>query len=458
MLIPRDLLEKYNTAVPRYTSYPPANFFEPVDTSFNAIQLLHDSNRSTTQNISIYLHIPFCPKLCLYCGCNTHITRDQDLMQQYVDALIKEIKIVAQQLDKQRVVTQIHWGGGTPNYLSTKQVEAIMQVINACFTVAEECEVAMECNPAYLDREYVDFLKHMGINRFSLGIQDFNTKVLQTVNRDASQLPVHELVDHLRQGKKVAVNLDFIYGLPYQDEDSFMKTIQQAIEINPDRLVTFSYAHVPWFKKSQQALEKHGLPTADRKLRLFEQAFQLLTHAGYQAIGLDHFAKTDDELYVALQEKKLHRNFQGYCTRKTTGQVYAFGASAISQLDHAYLQTTKDVHEYIERVTTGQLAIEKVNQLPKAHEIMREVINEIMCNQMLSWQKIADHFDSDPDTIRSFTAISDQKLNEFVQDGLIHMRGNEMHVTDTGRFFIRNIAAAYDPIVENTDRKFSKSI
>lgn len=457
MLIPRDLLEKYNTAVPRYTSYPPANFFEQDNQNTDIVGLLKASNSQKTQNISLYIHIPFCPKLCLYCGCNTSITRNRDRINEYVEALKEEIKQVAQHLDKSRKVTQVHWGGGTPNYLESGKISEIMALLRDNFTFSENPEIAIECNPAYLDKDYIDTLKREGFNRFSIGIQDFNEKVLKTVNRDKSAIPVRELTEYIRRDGQAAVNLDFIYGLPYQNEDSFKDTIQKAIDIEPDRLVTFSYAHVPWFKKSQQKLEAHGLPSAEKKLRLFEHAFQMLTGSGYTAIGLDHFARPDDELAVALNNKMLHRNFQGYCTRETTGQVYAFGTSAISQLDNAYYQNTKDVDSYISKVMAGERVVEKVYMVSEEEQVLREVINEVMCNRILPWQTIAERTNKTAGEVRALTAINEEKLEEFKNDGLITI-GKDIEVTDKGRFFIRNIASAFDPLVQNTDKKFSKSI
>ena len=458
MLIPRDLLEKYNTAVPRYTSYPPANFFEQEDTPADVVELLEESNQQKTQNISIYLHIPFCPKQCLYCGCNTTITRNRDKINEYVEALKQEIRQTAKHIDKKRKVTQVHWGGGTPNYLDADKISEIMELLRAEFTFAAQPEIAIECNPAYLDKAYVDALLSEGFNRFSLGVQDFNDKVLKTVNREPSAMPVKELTDYIRRDGKAAVNLDFIYGLPYQDEEKFRETIEKAIAIQPDRLVTFSYAHVPWFKKAQKKLEEHGLPEAEQKLRLFELAYQLLTEAGYVPIGLDHFAKPEDELAVALKNKKLHRNFQGYCTRETTGQVYAFGTSAISQLDKAYFQNTKDVDKYVSKMRDGHNIVEKVYRVSDKESVLREVINEIMCNRQLPWNQIAERTGMPEEQIREISAITSEKIRQFEQDGLIENSSKKIEVTDKGRFFIRNIAAAFDPLVQQSDKKFSKSI
>ena len=231
-----------------------------------------------------------------------------------------------------------------------------------------------------------------GFNRFSLGIQDFNEKVLENVNRDASVIPVEELVAMIRSHENTSVNLDFIYGLPYQNVESFTETITRAVEISPDRLVTFSYAHVPWVKKAQKILEKKGLPEADEKLVMFEAGFKILTENGYKPIGLDHFAKSNDELSIALENRKLHRNFQGYCTRETTGQVYAFGSTGISQLESAYAQNAKHTNTYIDKINAGNFTVEKGYALNKNEKIIKHVINEIMCNHFVSWPETAQKF------------------------------------------------------------------
>jgi len=458
MLIPRDLLEKYNKAVPRYTSYPPANFFGENPSSSAVDELLQASNSDKPENISIYIHIPFCPQLCLYCGCNTTITRNKGWMSDYLEALKKEIKMVANQLSPDRKVTQVHWGGGTPNYLEAEQIREIMNLLRANYRFDEKPEIAIEVNPGYLTKGYVDELLEAGFNRFSIGIQDFKEEVLDAVNRARPNIPVKELVDYIRRDGHAAVNLDFIYGLPYQDEASFKETIGQALAIQPDRLVTFSYAHVPWFKKAQRKLEQHGLPSADEKLRLFENAFSIMTENGYVPIGLDHFAKKDDELSVALRNNRLHRNFQGYATRETTGQVYAFGTSAISQLDSAYMQNTKDVNTYIKKMNQTEWAAEKIYEVSKKEKILREVINDIMCNRRLAWSEIAKRMNITADEVQSFTAETKEELEGFERDELIERNEDGLIVTDRGRFFIRNVAAAFDPLVKETDKKFSKSI
>ncbi len=458
MKIAKELLDKYNVPTPRYTSYPPANYFLDEFKYTDCEQALRDSNTHQPENISFYIHIPFCSKLCFYCGCNTHISKDEIKIRDYVETLKKEIKLLKSHLDPNRKVSQIHWGGGTPNYLPIAYVQEIMEIFNSDFKFIEHPEIAIECHPGHLTIEYADELVNMGFNRLSLGLQDFNSDVLKAVNRDPSLVPVKELHDYLKFEKKISVNLDFIYGLPLQTLDSFRDTMEKAVAISPDRLVTFSYAHVPWVKKSQTKLEKYGLPDTEQKVRLFETAYEVLSQAGYQSIGLDHFAKVEDELSIALNNKSLHRNFQGYCTRETTGQVYAVGVSGISQLENVYLQSTKDLSIYKQEIEKGRIPIEKVYFLDKEEKITREVINELMCNLYLNWDQIGNRFGIKANEIQNALNFSFDSLSPFIKEGLLELNNENINITDQGKFFIRNIAATFDPKMKNTDKNFSKAL
>ncbi|MCP4550642.1 MAG: oxygen-independent coproporphyrinogen III oxidase [Bacteroidetes bacterium] len=457
MNIPQELLKKYNVPTPRYTSYPPANYFHESFSNDEVNKSITLSNLEQPQNISLYIHIPFCNKLCFYCGCNTIICKEKNLIDSYINTLKKEIILLKSKLYSNRKVSQIHWGGGTPNYLPIENIESIMTVIMDNFDFVSSAEIAMECHPWHLTYEYIDQLTEIGFNRLSLGVQDFNDKVMGSINRHKSVIPIAELTAYTKD-KNVSVNLDFIYGLPFQSVDSFSETIQKAIEISPDRLVTFSYAHVPWIKKAQKKLEKYGLPDAHEKVKLFETAHDLLSNNGYQAIGLDHFAKASDELTIALQEKTLHRNFQGYCTRETTGQVYALGVSGISQFESSYLQSTKDVLKYTRSIDDGSLAIEKVYFLSEEEKITREIINELMCNLYLSWDAIANQFKIAKSEIKNISNSLLQQLKTLEVEGLIKYNESEIFVTEVGKFFIRNIASAVDPKMQNTSKNFSKAL
>lgn len=460
MQVSDKLLEKYNVPVPRYTSYPPANHFLNSFSERDYIGLLNESNNGKPENIALYIHIPFCQKICYYCGCNACSIGRGNKVDPYVDALRKEIEMVSRYIDKKRLVSQIHYGGGTPNSLDAAVLKSLNEYLFSQFSFIENPEIAVECNPAYLDYQYIDQLIAAGFNRFSLGIQDFNKEVLRLVNRAPSAIPPAELFNYLKKaGKDINVNLDFIYGLPGQTPESFSETITEAIRIRPERLVTFSYAHVPWIKKHQLILEKKGLPSPDHKMQMFLNASGLLTEAGYKPVGLDHFVLPTDELYLALNEHKLHRNFQGYCTRRTTGQVYAFGVTAISQLEKGYSQNAKDLDEYIVSVGKGMLPVEKGYILNREQICTREVITGIMCNKKINFDDLSATLNLTATELKKMVNFNEDVLGGFEKDGLIRYNDDEMEVTETGALFIRNIAASFDrDYIEKVQNTYSKPV
>lgn len=453
------LIAKYNKPIPRYTSYPPANFFQPDFSSERYESLIKASNSTDPQNISIYIHIPFCKKICFYCGCNAMVSRDLNIYEQYVNAVCKEIEMVKAHLEPGRKVSQIHYGGGTPNAIPVELLQKINQLLFDTFLFVDKPEIAIECNPAYLDETYMSALLDAKFNRFSLGIQDFDKRVLDTVNRDSTVMPIGDIMAFLRKSCDVRINLDFIYGLPYQTVDSFAKSIEEAVSLSPDRIVTFSYAHVPWVKAHQKKLEEYGLPEADQKSLMFNKAFDIITKAGYVAIGFDHYAKPDDELAKALKAKVLHRNFQGYCTLETTGQVYAFGVSSISQLAGGFAQTTKNLKEYINHISDDRFAIKVGYELNAEELVIKTVIEEVMCNGYLNWSALSDKLGYPAEELKAIVGYTPENMNEFVSDGLLVDDGNDvLEVTSIGKFFIRNIAASLDPLLKKSDKKFSKSV
>jgi len=459
MNITSEFLEKHNVSGPRYTSYPPATFFHTNFSSFDYTQQLKASNKQLPENISIYIHIPFCPQRCHFCGCNTATGQKKPVVERYIQALKKEIINVSSHLElSKRKVTQIHWGGGTPNAISMHYIEDIMNHIKEIFTIDKNAEIAIECSPAYLDYAHIDLLADMGFNRMSLGIQDFREDVLNVVNRQAPKHPVKDIVDYLRTKGFKGINLDFIYGLPLQTVESFKNTINKAIEINPDRIVTFSYAHVPWVKEAQLKLEKIGLPDAKQKMEMLISTIKQLEAAGYIAIGIDHFAHPDDQLSKAFKNKKLHRNFQGYCTLETTGQVYGFGASSISQLWGAYAQNEKNIFKYIEAVENYNLAIERGYTLNINQQIVRTAINSIMCNGLLIFDDIAAQFQMQIDEIKDILNFDIAKLKGFEKDKLITISEAGIKINDIGRMIARNIAMAFDPDLKQGETIYSKTV
>lgn len=453
------LIDKYNSPVPRYTSYPPANHFHGNFTEQEFVSMLEGSNNDQPQHISFYVHIPFCKKICFYCGCNACTFRSTQLATDYVKALKKEIQFVQSHLDKKRKVSQIHFGGGTPNSIDVKLIGEIVSELTNGFSFIENPEIAIECNPAYLDFNYIEALAKFGFNRFSLGIQDFNLEVLKTVNREPSAIPVDELLAMIKGlNPENSVNLDFMYGLPLQTVKSFSETIERAVKTRPDRLVTFSYAHVPWQKKHQEILVRKGLPGADEKMEMFLASREILSCAGYVAIGLDHYVLQGDELNLALQQNMLHRNFQGYCTRRTTGQVYAFGVSAISQLEKGYWQNIKDEHEYIERMASRRSVLEKAYTLSGDQKLIRNAISQIMCNNRLDTKDFsAKHGIAVADFFR-ITGFKESMLVPFIEDNMLNYSNGLIEVNETGRLFIRNIATVFDPAYQEQKNQYSKTV
>ncbi len=458
MKIPKYLYQKYNQPTPRYTSYPPANYFKEATDYESMVKAIVNSNFENPENISIYIHIPFCGQLCTYCGCNTLITSNKTLMDKYVASLLKEIDLLKTLLNNKRKISQIHWGGGTPNYLPVENIKVIMNKLYDSFEAIANPEIAMECHPAHLTKNYVDELVKLGFNRLSFGIQDFDNKVLETVNRQKPLLPVDEIIAHIQSYSHVSLNLDFIYGLPFQNLSGYEQTIERAVSLSPDRLAVFSYAHVPWLKKQQKGLEKFGLPGAEEKIALFEKAYDILTAATYKPIGLDHFAKPHDELSIALKNKRLHRNFQGYCTLETTGQVYALGVSGISQLASAYLQNTKSITKYMKAIDNGVFPIEKFYFVNDDEKLIREIIEQIMCNMYVDFKNLAIQTNRSIDEIYAVTQVDFNVLKDFEQEGLLTFVNDILELTRTGQFFLRNIAAAFDPNMKNNRKSFSKAI
>lgn len=447
---------KYNRPVPRYTSYPPANFFGDYAEA-DYLDMVDKSNTARQNQISFYLHIPFCRHLCHYCGCNSYPQAKPEVINAYVDALHREIDLVASHIDRNRLISQIHYGGGSPTSLPISMIRELNQHLLSVAPVIDRPEIAIECHPGYLQENDWLQLADCGFTRYSLGVQDLRPEVLKVVNRRPSLMPVSQILN-LLHSKGATVNLDFIYGLPLQSADSFKITIEQASMMRPDRLVTFSYAHLPQIFPRQQVLDKVGLPADDEKSRMYDEASKILTAAGYQPIGLDHFVLPDDELAVALDKGQLHRNFQGYCTRRTTAQVYAFGVTGISQLDDAYAQNGRDITEYIDTINQGHLYVRRGYLLSNQQKLVREVIETLMCNYSLCWSEVAARLGVSADELREACGYKESVFSEMQTDGLLSFDDDNIRVDTSGRPFVRCVAAALDPLLVNTDKKFSKPI
>lgn len=454
-MLAKNILEKYNIPVPRYTSYPPANYFHEGFSSTDLLIAIEESNELKPSNLSFYFHIPFCKHHCTYCGCNAYAMANNDGIDAYMKALNAELQRVLPLIDSTREISQIHFGGGSPTSISVYYLKEIISILTAKFKKTVACEIAIECHPGYLTMDDWANLVEAGFNRCSIGIQDFDEKVLKTVNRRPSKEDPSQIVAFLKS-KGVSVNLDFIYGLPHQTEVGFTETIRKACLLKPDRLVTFSYAHVPWVHPIQKALEKHGLPESNIKTALYEGAVKVLLAAGYLKIGMDHFVLPNDELDLAAKNNKLHRNFQGYCTWETTGQVYAFGVTAISQLTTVYAQNTKSIADYIEMANKAKLPVCKGYRLTKEQILVREVITSLMCNGTLNWEAMKKHVNFESvEMLKETLSYPLEKLQEMAEDGILELSDNALTMTNDGSRFVRNVAALFDPLFKEGTTGYS---
>ena len=454
----RKLIKKYNESGPRYTSYPPATFFNENYGNKNYIESIELSNTENPKNISVYIHVPFCPQICHFCGCTTETGFSRPFLERYVDAVNKEIDFVADRLDHSRNLTQVHWGGGTPNAISYKFIEMITLKLKERFNFSESYEMAIECNPAHLNFRHIDLLKEFGFNRISVGIQDFRKDVLDAINRKTSKRPLEDLIKKIKDSGFTGTNIDLVYGLPLQTVDSFKTTIDKAINLGTDRIVTFSYAHVPSVLPRQKILEEIGFPSSESKAKMYENSYDQLIKAGYISIGMDHYSKPDDEFTIALNEKKLHRNFQGYCTRETTGQVYGFGASAISQLDSAYSQNFKNTMEYIRGIEKNNLSVYRGYSLSYNEKVIRHVINSVMCNYYVDFNEVAKYFNCPLYEIVNILEYDSSNFQDFVDDNLMKIDGEKITIHKSGRLFTRNISMRFDPLIKQKVGTYSKTI
>lgn len=458
MLSKKELLKKYNQSGPRYTSYPPATFFDSKFSNSDHERHIVESNNENPKNISIYIHIPFCPQICHFCGCTTESGYTKPFLERYVDAVIKEIDHVSKKIDKKRKVTQVHWGGGTPNAISYRYIERITNKLYDEFEFASVYEMAIECNPAHLEFRHIELLKKFGFNRISLGIQDFRNDVLEAINRKPSKHPIEKIVSKIKSEGFTGTNIDLVYGLPLQTVSSFKNTVERAIELKTERLVTFSYAHVPSVLPRQKILEKIGFPSSNDKASMYENSYKKFVNSGYISIGMDHYSLPEDEFAVALKNKNLHRNFQGYCTRETTGQVYAFGASAISQLNSAYSQNIKNASQYIKAIETNNLAIFRGYSVTNEQKVIRDVINNLMCNYYVDFNNIANNNKISINELYEIIDFSYENFDDFIEDGILEIENEKVNVFENGRLFTRNIAMKFDPLVKKNIGTYSKTI
>jgi oxygen-independent coproporphyrinogen-3 oxidase len=451
-----DLVKKYNVAGPRYTSYPPATKFTDAITWPQVAEKIEANNRAI-RDLSIYFHIPFCETLCWFCGCTTVITLNHNQGMAYVESLGREVAQMAPLLNPQRKVVQLHFGGGSPTFLRPEEIRRLGDVIHKHFTFAPDIEASVEVDPRRLTRDHMAALREIGFNRASMGVQDFNPRVQVAVHRIQPRELTQQAMDWMRELGYGSINLDLIYGLPHQTPESFNETLDIVLEMKPDRLAVFSYAHVPWVKPAQKILEQQQhLPAPETKLQVLKLVIEKLTADNrYVYIGMDHFAKPDDELAVAQKKKQLQRNFQGYSTRAGS-DIYAFGMSSISQIPDAYWQNEKELPKWQAAVDAGRPPLHRGYFVTDEDKIRRETIMRVMCDLSLDYaamsQKLGINFEQ-------HFAGELAALAPFEADGLVKRSPAGLEVTDTGRLFIRNIAMCFDnALAPAGERKHSKTI
>ena len=441
MIVDIEMLRRYDRPGPRYTSYPTA----PQFTTEFGQQEFQEEIRRTNKNydpvdLSLYFHLPFCDTLCYFCGCTMIITHNRQRIDEYIDYLLKEIKLISSKIKSGRQVAQLHWGGGTPTYLSPEQIRRLFDGIREHFDFHRDAEIGVEIDPRGLTDAHLDALHEVGFNRASMGVQDFEPKVQETINRLQSEELTRWAFQGLRARGFDSINLDLIYGLPFQTVDSFSRTLDRIIDVSPDRLAVFNYAHVPWMKKHQRIIENTTLPKASEKLCILKATIEKLTSVGYVYIGMDHFAKADDSLTQALYEKTLYRNFQGYSTQSGC-DLYGLGMSSISQLQDVYAQNIKELPNYYQTIDKNELATQRGYRLTQDDRLRRYVIMRLMCDFELNKRRVEEKFQINFDR---YFADALPELEYFAADGLIELANDLIAVTDMGRLLIRNITMVFD--------------
>ena len=440
--VSEDFLARYNRPGPRYTSYPTApvwnDSFGPAD-----LETVHAEADRAQSPVSLYMHLPFCESLCLFCACNVIIQKNHSVAPPYLGVLKKELAHLSRGISRTRPVVQFHWGGGTPTYLSPTQMEDLFAATREHFTFATDAEIGIEVDPRVTSRAHLETIRKLGFNRLSMGIQDFHPLVQKTIHRIQPFELTRDLIVSARELGFQSINVDLIYGLPYQTAETFAHTVDQILELTPDRIALFSYAHVPWLKKQQGSFAGH-LPEGMTKFEIFRTGLLKFIEAGYLYIGMDHFAKPGDELASSQQNRTLHRNFQGYTT-KAGADLYGMGITAISGIQNAYAQNHRDIPNWEKAVAERGIATMRGYHLSDDDRLRRAVISRLLCHTIIFKDEISREFQIDFD---QYFADELQALRPAVQDGLVTLEPNQISATWLGRIFIRNLAMVFDPYLE----------
>ncbi len=445
---------RYSKPGPRYTSYPTALEF---DDSFGYEQYLNYLE-SGKEQISIYIHLPFCRSACYFCGCNVVFTSKEEKLSRYVEYLKREIDILISHLDSSREVIQFHFGGGTPTFYQAHELDEIISYAKEKFpNWSSEAEVSCEIDPRFFNEEQMKVFHKHGFNRISFGVQDFDPKVQKEIHRIQPYHITKDAVDLARKYGIESINVDLIYGLPYQTFESFSRTLEEAFTLDPNRLAVFNYAHVPWLKKTMRKFDETTIPSPDVKLKIFQYTIEFFEGKGYKMVGMDHFAKPDDELFSAIAKGELHRNFQGYTT-KGGANLVGIGLTSIGEGSRYYAQNTKDMKAYEEAIDAGRLPFEKGVELSDDDYLRKAVIMELMANFSIDMARVEREHDI---VFSEYFADALEELEEFVEGELVTITDTKITVSPTGTLLIRNIAMPFDAYMHQyggSQKSFSKTV
>jgi len=452
-----DLIHKYDKAGPRYTSYPTAPMFH---TGIGPDDYVASLKRAACKDapISLYMHVPFCDTVCYYCGCNKVVTKQRERAVPYVQYLLKEIDLLADAIGNRRTVSQLHWGGGTPTFLSEEQIRSLMSKLHDRFHFApdKDGEYGIEIDPRECNDNTVRILREVGFNRMSMGVQDFEPAVQKAVNRIQSKKETLAVLEEARAHGFQSINIDLMYGLPLQTAETFNRTLDTIIDFSPDRIALFNYAHLPKMFMPQRRINESELPTPAEKLDILELSIERLLAAGYVFIGMDHFAKPDDELTIAQREGKLYRNFQGYSTH-ADAELLGLGITSIGYVDSAFFQNEKTLDAYYAAIDAGRFPVFRGYRLSEEDHLRRHVIMRLMCDFALNFMTVEEKFNIN---FASHFAMELEELTDMAGDGLLELHEDGLTVLPSGRLLIRNISMVFDEYLRNRQQevKFSKVI
>jgi len=455
----KDLITRYAQAGPRYTSYPTALQFHDEFNDGDYTETARESNEDLVPApLSLYFHLPFCRRVCFYCACSKIITNNQARSTRYLDSLHKEIVMQGKLFDRDRCVDQLHWGGGTPTYIGNEQMSRLMQVIQKNFTLRDDDrgDYSIEIDPREIGPGTIKLLREIGFNRISIGVQDFNPAVQKAINRIQGYDETAKAVEDARTQGFHSINIDMIYGLPKQTLETSRQTLKQLVDLNPDRIAVYNYAHLPHIFKTQRQINENELPDPETKLNILQLVIDYLTQNGYVYIGMDHFAKADDELAMAQKTGSLHRNFQGYSTHANCDLI-GMGVTAISCINGCYAQNARDINEYESLLEQGKLPVTRGMMLDHDDELRRDVITKLICHFNIDFSFYEDNYG-----IKFHRYFHDElsRLALMEKDSLLSIDNEGIHVTRKGRLLIRNICMVFDKYlpISNTNKSYSKVI